>query len=100
MTDDLLRAADLLLLGGDVPEALDMLAQARAAAPADPEPCFRMGEIRVRLDDPDALRAALSDLDQALALGMVTSPLHFLRMRAAFELGDLARAQLAVKYAF
>ncbi len=96
---DLLHAADLLLLGGGGPDALDVLAQAAAAAPASPEPHLRMAEIRVAQGGPDDLRAALADLEQAGALGLETAALHFLRMRAAFELGDIPQAQAAYQTA-
>lgn len=97
--NDLLNAADLLLLGGDGADALARLAEAAAAAPTSPEPHLRMAEIRVAQGSPADLRAALADLERAWALGMDSAALHFLRMRAAFELGDAAQAQAAYQTA-
>lgn len=92
---DLLEAADLLLLGGDVADALDRLAQAAALAPDDPEPHLRRAEILVRQGAPDTLQAALAALDAAQARGLATVDVYFLRMRACAELGQLSAAQAA-----
>lgn len=92
---DLFSAADLLLLGGDVPDALDRLAQAAALAPDNPEPYFRRAEILVRQGAPEDLQAALDALDTAQACGLATVDLHFLRMRACIELGQAEAARAA-----
>lgn len=91
----LLEAADLLLLGGDVPEALEQLAQAATLAPDDPLPHLRRAEILVRQGAPADWHAALAALDAAEARGLATANLYFLRMRACAALGQLAAAQAA-----
>ncbi|GAB4572696.1 MAG: hypothetical protein Kow0077_12870 [Anaerolineae bacterium] len=93
--DDWLHTADLLLLGGDVDEALAMLRLAQAAAPDDPEPYFRAAEILIAQGEREALAEAVQHLRAAAARGMASAELFFLQMRASYELGDLMAAQQA-----
>ncbi len=100
--ETLLEKADYLLLGGDAPDALDVLAAALQAAPDDPRPYARRAEIRVSLGESAAvdsggpmLRQAVADLDRAVALGLDTAALRFLRLRALAALDDLPAARAA-----
>lgn len=100
--DELLAAADLLLKGGDVADALDMLNQAAARDPDHPEPYRRRAEITITAypEDARAVKQAISDLKRARRLGGDSARLQQWIARGQLALGRdkaartaLARAQ-------
>ena len=97
--DELLQAAELLLLGGDPDDALEMLDEAVRLAPQDTLPFTRRAKLLITLGGTDHLRRAVTDLEQAIALGADSADCWFHLMRAHAKLGDLPAARVALAQA-
>lgn len=96
--EQLLKDAELLLLGGDVDDALELYNQAVEAAPEDPALYERRAELLLSMDGPQNTAQALADMERMIALGVDTVDLRYKMIVALADLGQDADARdLAVE---
>lgn len=101
---DLLQLADLHLLGGDAPAALDTLREAIDLDSHNPEPHYRRAEVLISLGSPAQLNQAIYHLFAALdnttsGQAALEADIRFFLLRAFVELDYLAAAQDAYIHA-